>query len=119
MMVAPECWQPSLRSLMKTASLIEKLLTVERAVGHESPGTIRAMLLDLEDAVVHAERDLLAALLEIESLRKNAQPRPAHAPTSYCAGEPLAPRGARAEDAPGSPRDALAAFPHWQIAVVR
>ncbi|HEY6448183.1 MAG TPA: hypothetical protein VIY53_17120 [Acidobacteriaceae bacterium] len=61
---------------MNSATLIEKLVAIEQAVGYAPVSQIRVMLADLEDDVLDVNRELIAALHEVHSLRLAATQPP-------------------------------------------
>jgi hypothetical protein len=62
--------------MLDTASLVEQIVTVELSVGHESPPVIRAMLRDIQFAVVELQQERLEMLHELERLRRrNVEPK--------------------------------------------
>lgn len=56
--------------MLDTASLVEQLVTVELSVGHESPPVLRAMLRDVQFAVIELQKERLEMLRELERLRR-------------------------------------------------
>jgi hypothetical protein len=61
--------------MVDTASLVEQLVTVELSVGHESPPVLRAMLRDVQFALLELQKERLEMLRELERLRRrNAEP---------------------------------------------
>jgi hypothetical protein len=61
--------------MVDTASLVEQLVTVELSVGHESPPVLRAMLRDVQFALIELQKERLEMLRELERLRRrNAEP---------------------------------------------
>jgi hypothetical protein len=61
---------------MNSALLIDQLVAIEQAVGHAPASQIRVMLAELEDEVLHVNRELIAALDEVKNLRQAAAPQP-------------------------------------------
>lgn len=61
---------------MNSATLIEKLVAIEQAVGYAPVSQIRVMLADLEDDILLVNRELIAALHEVHSLRLAAAQHP-------------------------------------------
>ena len=71
---------------MQTTQLLDKLLEIERSVGHADPIAVRAMLLEAQSQLVILERDLLIVLNEVHELRKRHRlvvERPAAAAASH------------------------------------
>lgn len=71
---------------MQTTQLLDKLLEIERSVGHADAIAVRAMLLEAQTQLVLLERDLLIVLNEVHELRKRHRPvveRPAPAAASH------------------------------------
>jgi len=56
--------------MLDTATLVEQLVTVELSVGHESPPLLRAMLRDVQFALVELQEERLEMLRELERLRR-------------------------------------------------
>jgi hypothetical protein len=52
--------------------LLEKLLSIKKAIERGDPVTVPAMLVDAEDCVLQMERELILALRENERLRRAA-----------------------------------------------
>ncbi|HTW49449.1 MAG TPA: hypothetical protein VMD92_15960 [Acidobacteriaceae bacterium] len=59
--------------MLDTASLVEQIVTVELSVGHETPPVLRAMLRDIQFAVLDLQRERLEMLHELEHLRHRAE----------------------------------------------
>ncbi len=47
---------------MDTVSLMEKLLQIERAIGEKEAVTLRAMILDAQECVLHMQREFVCTL---------------------------------------------------------
>jgi hypothetical protein len=58
--------------MVDAASLVEQLVTVELSVGHKSPPEVRAMLRDIEFALVMLQQERLEMLRELERLRRRS-----------------------------------------------
>jgi hypothetical protein len=61
--------------MVDTALLVEQLVTIELSVAHESPPVLRAMLRDVQFAIVELQKERLEMLRELDRLRRrNAEP---------------------------------------------
>lgn len=58
---------------MQTTLLLEKLLEIERSIGHVDNLTIRAMLIDAQTQLVNLEEDVIAMLVEMRELREGTE----------------------------------------------
>jgi hypothetical protein len=84
--------------MLDTASLVEQLVTVELSIGHESPPVLRAMLRDVQFAVVELQQERLEMLRELERLRRRtAEPTRSALLNALRAGMP-APASAKASN---------------------
>ena len=57
---------------MNTVLLLQKLIAIERAIGFESPQTLRLMVIDVEDYVLGIQNKAIDRLC--------TEPRPVHDP---------------------------------------
>jgi hypothetical protein len=53
---------------MNTAHLITQLLEIEQAIGKVDPARIRGMLFEAEESILEIEQQIIAILVENESL---------------------------------------------------
>jgi hypothetical protein len=73
---------------MPTTELMEKLLEIERAVGHKDNLTIRAMLMEAQVEVLRVQAGVIRVLEDINQLREQQE---------RCATSALSPVSAREE----------------------
>jgi hypothetical protein len=55
---------------MQTTILLEKLLEIERSVGHADQLALRTMVMDAQAEVLHVQREILAVLTEVRNMRE-------------------------------------------------
>jgi hypothetical protein len=69
---------------MLTSLLLEKLLEIERSVGHTDPLQVRAMLMEAEADVLQVQAEMIGLLQESARLREQCVgcDRPALSPVS-------------------------------------
>jgi hypothetical protein len=60
---------------MNAAELIAKLSEIERNAGKGDPVVVRAMVIEAQEGVLHAERELIATFRENERLRERMEER--------------------------------------------
>jgi hypothetical protein len=76
---------------MPTTKLLEKLLEIERSLGHQDNLTVRAMLMDAQLELLRVQADVIQVLEDMKELRERQE---------RCATSALSPVSARAEKAP-------------------
>ncbi|MGC2638214.1 MAG: hypothetical protein WA294_13610 [Acidobacteriaceae bacterium] len=109
---------------MNSATLIEKLVAIEQAVGHAPASHIRVMLTDLEDEVLRVNRELIAALHEVHSLRLAAAQQPRGGPKRETSAVVVGPATRKPVQSSTQPADAqplhdLAFVRHMPLAVAQ
>jgi hypothetical protein len=58
---------------MPTTKLLEKLLEIERSLGHADPLTIRAMLMEAQTELLRVEADVLQVMEDMHQLRERQE----------------------------------------------
>jgi hypothetical protein len=58
---------------MPTTKLLEKLLEIERSLGHEDSLTIRAMLMDAQDELMRVEAAIIRVMEDMQQLRQQQE----------------------------------------------
>jgi hypothetical protein len=78
---------------MPTTKLLEKLLEIERSVGHEDDLTIRSMLMEAQVEVLRVQADVIRVLEDINQLREEQERRATSAlsPVSARGEKPVRP----------------------------
>lgn len=75
---------------MPTTELLEKLLEIERSLGHKDNVTIRSMVMDAQVELLRVQADVIRVLEDMSKLREQHE---------RCATSALSPASARAEKA--------------------
>lgn len=84
---------------MLTSLLLEKLLQIERLLGHVEPTTLRALLMDAEAEALRVQSEMIQVMQDMERLREQYE---------RCARSALSPVSARHEQRLSFSPEALA-----------